>query len=265
MTPTTFPTELKAWPRRVRRRHWYQAIGIWFLRLFIAPHMIIGTVLLLCVPGRVIWLVAGHDIEGTATQLSRSHSRKNGDSYTLAYTYKLNGTTKSSTRSITDAQFAQLLGGERPRTDRATVHIPIRVRTAGVGPWVYAEPILDGDEQWRSFALLVVGALFWNAILSIFVWFAWISPWRTRRLYRMGTPVEGKITGKGMHSTKRTTFYDLGYEFTAADVGHVKATQTVRRWLWTSAERGQEVTVLYWPGKKKPSIIYEYGDYVCVE
>jgi len=261
----TIPVELKQWPRRVRRRHWYNGVGVWFTRLFILPHILVGAGLALAIPGRAIWRVAGTDIDGVATQISIHHSSKGGTSYSMTYNYRWNGIVRSASRSINSTQFSRLQGGNRIVKNQADIHVPVRVRTAGIGRFVYAEPILEGDNEAGNFFLMFFMAAFWNGITWIFGYLFWISPWRIHRLYKKGTPALGTITDKTTtRGGKGSTYYNLLYEFETPATGKAKGKQTVSFAQWDQAHIGDEVTVLHWEGKAKPSVIYEYGPYICL-
>jgi hypothetical protein len=112
----------------------------------------------------------------------------------------------------------------------------------------------------RDILLVVVFTLFWNGILSIFIYVVWVSPIRMRRVAKMGTAVGGTITSKRMIPA-RGTRYVLKYQFVTADGQTIDATSDISESAFDRAVKGRPVTVLYNPRRPKWNLPYEYGDF----
>src|SRR3954466_12986520 len=78
-------------PPRVVRRKLGSGCALWFPRLFVLPHMIIGILTLLAVPTR--WYVYHHGthVQAKIHKLERRTSKKGGDYYVVGFDYQLNG------------------------------------------------------------------------------------------------------------------------------------------------------------------------------
>ncbi len=127
----------------------------------------------------------------------------------------------------------------------------------------FYDAMLPGESRWGKILPLAFFALFWNGLLSVFVYMAWIAPGQEKRLYRRGTPVPGRITGKHSHHGKGIRYY-VDYEFIQPRFGVLRRRQSVSGNEYKRAHADQLVTVLCWPHKKRPSVIYEYGSFECV-
>jgi hypothetical protein len=127
---------------------------------------------------------------------------------------------------------------------------------------------------WLTSLWYLLGALVWNSILALFVWIAWIAPWRTRRVLKYGVPVAGQITSKTqIRGSKGGMSYQVKYVYqpTLEDQKGEVSNQLVdgQSYIsakdYTSATVGQIVTVLFDPRKPKRSLIYDFADYAAVE
>ena len=133
----------------------------------------------------------------------------------------------------------------------------------GGGGGVLAYGARRGGGVWSGFWFLVMFALFWNVVVSVFVIMFWVLPWRSRRLYRWGRPAKGRITGKttGTTSPKRDK---LEYEFELPGGEKAMGKMSVAdSGEWQQALVGEPVTVLYLGRGGRSSVIYEYGDFTC--
>ena len=122
--------------------------------------------------------------------------------------------------------------------------------------------MLSDESPWESVGLAFLFALFWNGVLSIFVYMLWIGPWQAKRLCQCGTAVPGRISGKHISRGKTTSYY-LDYEFVQPPFGLRKKRQYVPSARYQQTHVGEMVTVLCFPNKKRPTVVYEYGYFEC--
>jgi hypothetical protein len=108
-------------------------------------------------------------------------------------------------------------------------------------------------------------ALFWNGILSVFLWTLYVRPWRGRMLVRNGTPVVGIVRSWAPQPGKGGPAYRLTYEYAAADSSGLaeprSGKMTTRRKEAADYLPGRLVTIVYDPRKPARSVIYELADY----
>ena len=104
MTPESLPQP----PRRVRGR---LGGGLWFGRIFMLPHTLVGIGVIGFLIFMVLWQIAGSDIPGTVTGSRISHSTKHGDSYIFEYQFEAGGQRKQGSDSVSRALYDQYKPG----------------------------------------------------------------------------------------------------------------------------------------------------------
>src|SRR6267142_479197 len=252
------PRELqRPLPRPIRRRSGALAsgCGLIFGRLFILPHMIVGVGMVFMVPLTIVKVFFGSVSDGRI--VSKWTTSDEGTYYHIKYEYDAHGVHHGGERTCSGSEY-DAIGDPR----RAQPPPPIQIRSIFVLGRDFHEALLPGESGLRSIGFFLIFALFWNAVLSLFVYFLWIAPWRTRQLYRWGAPVPGRILSKRISSGEDTTYY-LDYEFIQPKFGVLRKQQSVSSDRFNQANEGQLVTVLCHPRKKSPAVIYEYGDFEC--
>jgi hypothetical protein len=262
MTPNP-PIDFPAPPRRLRRRPGQgcsKIASLWFLRLFIMPHTIVGIFLICSAFFGLFVYVFGTDAPGRITSLETSRGKK-GPNYYVRYAYTVAGADYPGSISVTSEVFGKLQVGQA---------FPVRVFT----PTPTWTPLPRGPGSSDSSVLFYpFFALFWNGILCIFLWMAWIAPWRLRSLLRQGLATAGVIIDKSTRSgNKGAIIYSVrySYEATLADDFYINGPETFERDMtvtradYNSAEVGLPVTVIYYPKKPKRSLVYEFAEYEVV-
>ena len=253
------PPELRrATPRAIRRRQGaWAGCAVVFGRLFILPHMCVGVFLMLMVP-----ITIGEMFFGTVQQgriVGKWTTSTKRTNYHIRYAYDVNGDHRAAERSCSEAEYQVI-----PDPARAQPPPTIEIRGLSVLGHYFHEAMLPGESRWAEIGALAGAALFWNGILSVFVYLLWILPWREKQLYRWGTPVPGRITGKHTRTGKSVSYY-LDYEFISPRWGVLKRQQTIAgQQYYHQTHPGQLVTILCYPQKKRPSVIYEFGSFECV-
>lgn len=245
-------------PRRVRYHTRGTGCGLWFVRLFILPHTIAGVVLV----GVALWSTGvylgvwlfGTEYPGAVVKKSERRGSKGKMSYTVEYEYMVAGRLHTAQVSVNADEYRQVAAGDQFAV-RALESAPES------GPW----PRLPGQTPILDVAGMWLFALFWNGILSVFLWVVYLRPWRMRRLVRWGRPAPGIVRDTTMSVSKGTKTYHLTYEYAAADDGGEPAVFTGKmactQALAAGARPGDLVTVLYDPRKPRRSLIYQYADH----
>lgn len=253
--------------RRVVRASWKFTAGIWILRLFLLPHTLVGAGTLAAAIGYPIWANFGRDHRAKVTQTrsySTSSKGKTNQHHEITYSYQLNGRERTGKEDVEESTFLAV-GGTTSMPLEAPRYGTITVRGIGFGPPMYYDAVIEpGQSLWPKWFGITFFALFWNGILSVFLYAAYYVPWRTRRLYRRGQVGFGVITNKYTTTGKNRSHY-IEYDFFTAtgQPGHGK-TQVADRTSFDAANLRQNVIVLHADGKTRPSVLYEFGGYKCV-
>jgi len=230
-------------PRRVSRPIG-SGCGLWALRLFLLPHTLVGFGLLLTVPSRILVAAAGSDVNGIVDEVTHGVSSKGRPYTTVHYHYEFNGSIHKETYSPDNDD------SDIPRWSDA-----VHGKAMGVGSRVLFLP--DKSHPVRQTIMFAVAAIFWNGLMSIFLYASWYVPLRETWIAKFGTATEGTIRSKRIRKGKSNT-YHVGYEFKSSTGETINGEQTTTRVLHDSATEGQPVTVLYLPDKPKRSLAVEY-------
>lgn len=225
---------------------------LWFGRIFILPHTIVGIGGAGYLVFLFLWALVGSNIPGVVTGTEITHSSKSGDRYILKYQYQAGAETKSGSGSVSQTIYDRFQSRELTN---------VTVRYFSLGPLEHAN-LHESGYRWRSLGMTLLWVGFWNSILSVFVHELWIKPLRRRQLYRHGAATAGTVLSKRV-KTGKSSYYYVSYTFTDPTTGtSVNAeTQVWSKATWDRAEAGQSVTVLYAPDNPKRSTIYEFGGY----
>jgi hypothetical protein len=244
-------------PRRVRYRDRGTGCGLWFVRLFILPHTIIGAgalgaALTFTAMYLAVWLFGDEHPAGVVKRSEQRGSK--GMHHTIEYEYTVAGRPHAGRVSVNADQYRQIAEGDR-----------FTVRALAAAPEARAWVRLPGQTPLLEVGAAWLVALFWNGVLSVFLWNVYLRPWRMRRLVRWGRPAPGIVRGQTVSTTKGTKLYHLTFEYAAADeagaaavfTGKMASTQAAA----ASARAGDVVTVLYDRRKPGRSLIYKYADF----
>jgi len=250
-----FPPGLDQRPRRVKLRAWSSGLGVWAIRLFILPHTIAGVGMIGWLLATITWAIFGTTQAAPVTMLD-TYTSKGKTYYRTTYRYSVSGNAQTKESDISADEHARL--SNLPEASRT---IPVRV--LAVGSWRYAEVCIGSAGILKQLGLVTLITVFWNCILSVFLWIAYVAPWRRRQLYRWGVPAPGVVTGIRISRGKSTTYY-VEYRFITLEGAAHTGSHQVRKTDFDQAQPGMEVTVLHQEGRGKPSVVYEYGGYCVV-
>jgi hypothetical protein len=260
MSPHAFEPELEQpTPRRVRLRQWNAGCGLWGLRLFLLPHTLAGIgVLLGAVSTTLLYLAVlllGTDVEGRIVRKVQE-SHKKGLAYFVEYVYTVDDQEYRGRASVPADDYAAIHEG-----DGLSVRVWEAMPTAGVWPRV------PGNWPISNMAGLWGFALFWNGILSVFLYDAYYRPWKQRRLLRWGQPAAAIVRQVKTWSTRTGQRMKVQYEF-AFPAGDLLGGEVVAGAMTVPAHRGAKpedvLTVLYDPRRPRRSLLYVLADFRVV-
>jgi Protein of unknown function (DUF3592) len=249
-------------PRRVRAREGCgHGCGLWGVRLFIMPHTLAGVFLASqAVSAILIYLgvlFVGTEVEGRIVKKTATPGKKQ-TYYEVEYVFTLNGNDYADKRGVDAEDYAAINEGQR-----------ISVRVLAMSPQSGHWPGIPRASPISQVAGTIFGALLWNGILSVFLWYLYVRPWRQRQLVRYGEAVAGTVSEVKSSPTKGGTAYTITYQYrvpfdpkTGDTDRH--ATGKVRLEPPQSAadvQPGDLLTVLYDPRKPTRSTLYRFSDY----
>jgi hypothetical protein len=240
-------------PRPVHRRAGALGCGVIGGRFFALVFIVVGLVLLGRIPIVIAVVTHGESHVGTVEKTWSSRGRRS-TSYHVRYWYEAGGQVRSDSRSVSHSQYDRL--------SSSLPALPLDVRAKEIGGTYFNEMYLPGESLWGPVWVAVLVAVVGNGVAWLISYFAFIVPLQHKKLCREGKAIVGHITRMHSSSGKTTTYY-LDYEFDHPGLGMRTATMTVTSERWHLAYVGEAVTVLCYPNKKRPTVMYEYGDFEC--
>jgi hypothetical protein len=252
----TIPPALHAHYRAVRMRPG-QGCSIWFIRLFLLPHTLVGLFFLLAMPASILWAVFGADHAAAVDRLWTTTS-KNRTRYHAAYVYDLSPGRVRRGEDTIDADLYQQLqrAAQKSRT--------LRVHALGDPPLFHNAVVRGPADVWKHVGSIWLFGLFWNGVMSIFVYFIYYVPWRLRRLYHSGTATIGQVISKRVSRGKSTSYF-VRYRFDAGEGAPRESETSTDRKRYEAIQHGAPVIILYDPARPRRNVAYDYGLYYCPE
>jgi hypothetical protein len=251
-----FATAAKLLPPPPRRVHGRLGGSLWFTRIFIMPHMLVGLGVAGYLVFLLLWRLFGVDYPATVVDAKISHSSKHGDRYILHYRFEAGGETRLGSDTVGWPVYQTY-----QNTSPGQTNPPVMVHYLGLGPLHHAA-LREAGSPWAEIGFLSLWAVFWNGVLSIFVYQIWVKPLRVRRLYQCGDFTAGKLLHKRVRTGKSSTYY-VSYRFNDPFSGQVYESE-IQVWKaddWQQAVEGQPVTVLFAHNNPQRSTVYEFGGY----
>jgi hypothetical protein len=256
------PSVLNHTPRRVKTIGAGNVIMIWVVRLAFTPFMLVGLYLLAGAILGPFWVLNGVNHIATVVDLQSAGSGKQAKFYVTAE-YTLDDQKRRLEDTVPEREFNRIIGPANVMAVERPAYQTVFVRAWGQPPLVI-ERFMEPDETpWNQYFAIAIMCLIWNAILLGIYRAMFLKPWQTKRLYRRGQASPCVITGKDVTTRKGTNSYWVYYDFQLNGQPH-SATMEVRdKDAYDSILIGQPATVLHWPGKAKPSAVYEFGYFRC--
>jgi hypothetical protein len=248
-----FPRELERRPSRpVRRKAGTLGCGIIAVRFLALALLGAGLILLGRIPVVIMVVTQGQSVPGQIEKTWTSRGKRSTN-YHLQYSYEAGGQIHTDSRSISKSWYGQLSPGSPVLLD---------VRVKKIGGTYFEQAYLPGESLWTPVWLAVFFAVLVNGIAGVLVYLMLIVPMQHKRLCREAKPIVGHITKMHSSSGKQIHYY-LDYEWGHPGFGLRTATMTVQSEPWHRAQVGEPVSVLCLPHRKRPTVIYEYGDFEC--
>jgi hypothetical protein len=172
-----------------------EGCGLWLVRLFILPHMLVGLVFLFYMPASLLWALYGREYDAPVTAVHLRIRRKTEQPvYWAQYSLQVNGHLFQSDVNVTEPfyRFAEAALASSQRTAPTTAPAPtLRIRVFTAGPFYYHEQRYDAATIRQSVAATWVTSLLWNTGVGFFVYHVYYKPWRRRRRQRFEATIIG--------------------------------------------------------------------------
>jgi hypothetical protein len=230
--------------------------GAGCVALFFLPFMVIGIYTFVQVLHASVVLAFHRTAEAQITDKREDYDSESGSHYRVFFTFRVGERTYRARDEVECAAFGTFSVGNR-----------VRVHYLPLTPGWHA--FLEQETTFPSRVRFHWGfTLFWNAILSVFIVPVCLALRRARALVRFGTPVVGTIVEKSTQSQEDSTRYLLRYVFEAEDHGggrrRMEKEETVSQEEWDGIREGEELTVLYMPGRPDQSGLYRFETYHAI-
>jgi len=254
LSSETAPTPLPPPPRSVRGG---AGCGLWLVRVFILPHVCVGVGVAGLTVLTALVAALGTDLAATVTGAHTSRGHKGGISYQIDYRYRIGARDYTHSGGVSAETYAAV---GHPR-DLEGPPATVRVRHLTIGPWNYGV-LTQERTAWKAAGGLLVFAVFWCAILSIFVYLIWVIPIRNRLLVRNGQTTTGTIVKSRVNRGKSTSYYAT-FRFQDPATGReIEREMTLPgKEQYEAAWAGKAVTVVYSPRHPKRALAYELSGY----
>lgn len=231
--------------------------GIWFGRIFILPHIIIGICALGYLMFLLMWRLFGADIPGVVAG-TESEAYSKGVHYRVKYTYRVGQEIKVDSQAVSQKVYERfhLQEDDKPK---------VNVHYFALGSYEHCR-IHEGGSLWKEVGAIALWAGFWNTILTVFIFQLWVAPLRLRRLYKYGEATSGTLVSKREQQGRSTTYY-MTYTFRVNETGEFRQVESMAGnvAMWKTIPIGHAVTVLYKRDNPKRSTVYELGGYGVLE
>lgn len=233
-------------PRKVRYRHKAGCFSLWGGRLFILPHTLVGIGLIVVLIMKMSLGLLGSETDGRIENIETKASKNGNERYKLSYRFFHAGEYYQDHSDV-----------DGPLPEEWTKNSRVPIKYLAILP-SHASDIIEPNKRFPNNTLFIVGmALFWNGILSVFVYSIYIFPYRQKQLLRHGHEVAGKLTAMiTTQTTRPTERYRAVYSYRVAGVDYQNTVPLDRQQAHTLHE-GIIVRVIYDPNKPQRAIAVE--------
>jgi len=263
MTFDTFEPELdQPIPRRVTPRQGLaHGCALWPIRLFVLPHTLAGPLLIFLAVSRIVLylgvLFAGEDVEARVVRKIESKGKK-GTHYSADYVYTVNQKEYTGTVSMGADEFVMTREGQ-------VFLVKVFAPQSEGGHW----PGVGNSSPGWAVVGICFAALFWNGILSVFLYHLYYRPWWHRWMVRRGLPAAGLVREVKQWTNKGTKVVRVRYEYAVPLDGHTPGGVFTGQMTGSGPQAnrvavGGIVTVLYSPRRPHRNLLYALADYKAV-
>ncbi len=238
-------------PRRVRLKSDGFRVGMGCLWLFLVPFVIVGVI----VPGMVLkrlYLTFGAPATSGKVVARSDDGDSDEDNYRVEYTYTVAKNSYRHWESVPFDAYADL-----------EVGAPVLVQYAPLLPGMVAGVALPARSRLWNLGFWAPFALFWDAIVSIFLYLLVVLPLRARWLHCHGKAGVARIVRKEVSKRDDSTSYFLCYDFTPESMRPAAVSDKIAVELaeWNTVQIGDETTILYDPSRPHRRLLYPYGGF----
>lgn len=196
----------------------------------------------------VAWANWGENVRGQVVEKWTSSTRGRRR-FNVAYTYPWDNRVESDNDTVSESTYNTVLPG-----------MIISVRAVRIGPWNYSK-VHERSAAADVFLVCMLG-VFGNAFLLYPAWRAFLAPARELRLIKRGMAAKGRVTRSYRKGQDEKAKRMLDYEFKPREGPLQENTLEIKdEERWARSFAGQEVTVIYDPGKPSRNRVLEYNDY----
>jgi len=132
---------------------------LWFGRIFILPHTLVGIGATGYLLFLFLWALVGRSIPGVVTGSETTDSAKHGIRYFLKYQYQVGAETKSGSGSVTETVYERFQARELTN---------VTVRYFSLGPLEHAA-LHESKKRWGEVGMMLLWVAFWDSVLSVFL------------------------------------------------------------------------------------------------
>jgi hypothetical protein len=229
-------------PRKVRYRNKSGCLGIWGIRLFILPHTLVGLGVALMFLFKISLGLFGSRVDGRFESEANKLNSKGKSFVLLKYSFFAN-----QERHIAEVEVSE----SRNRMLKEKAFLPIVYLS--ILPSKTSQ-IMEPDKIFPPDTWMAGGfALFWNSILSVFVYAIYISPYRKKRLLMYGVETSGQVTTcSSYRGSKGGTRYSVAYFYMVDGVKYEDA-ENVYKSQFENTHEGMTLRIIYDPTKPQRS------------
>jgi len=248
-------------PPRSVERPYGGGCTLLLMRLFMLPHSVVGVVMLLSIPVFGYVKYFGTPVTAIVDQTQTGLSRRGKLQEQIFYHYDLDGRRYDKQWWSRRQTFQQTHVGTQ-YNGRASVlmgHVFV------VGPVI--------GTLGNSLLGLIAIALFWNAILSVFIYVLWFKPIHDYLIVKFGVAAMANVTGgyqRFINTYRRGSrgtgvFSRLTYSFTAPNGHQYSGRCNVPPSHYQAMPEGAPVLVFYLPYYPRWNLAYNYCDFAVVQ
>jgi hypothetical protein len=256
-------------PRRLKRVKGMptsSSPGLWFARLFILPHVIIGLCLLVYPFIYLSGIAFGTDAPASIIDKSSRLDEESGRILELEMAYDWAGEKNYKKFSVNRTQYEMHKVG-----DQVDMHFLPALRDMTLQWKEKGSGVSLPDIQ----TVLFFGffAIFWNAVVSVFVLILYVAPVVEWYLLRFGSIGCGQVTGKETEMGSESTTYKVMYNFEAGGKSNsnhlhlnrydskIQSTTTVSKQVFDSTSEGESIIVAYSARHPKVNNVVDFSGY----
>jgi hypothetical protein len=202
-------------------------------------------------------MLAGQDVEGKIVRKFETQGKK-GPYYSAEYVYVVDQAQYEGRVSLDANEYAAIREGQ-------AITVKVYKPGADFGHW----PGVASYSPLGEVGGIAFAAVFWNSIMSIFIYMLYVRPWRLRQLVRWGRTTEGIVRGIRRWTNKGTKYVKIRYEYVVppdenSPGGVFSGGTTGSASFGETIKVGSVVTVLYSPRRLKRNLLYALADFKAV-